>query len=72
MTPRAGHRMSRRKVGLTMAALAGSVVAAACGPVGGGGSTSDVGQTATKWEGQQQIDIWVTGYEPVVEAYKTL
>ena len=73
MAPRAGYRMSRRTVGMTMAALAGSVVAAACGPVGGGGGgTSDVGQTATKWEGQQQIDIWVTGYEPVVEAYKTL
>lgn len=72
-----GHRMSRRTVGLTMAALAGSVVAAACGPVGGGGggargAPSDVGETAATWQGQQQIDIWVTGYEPVVEAYKTL
>ena len=74
MAPRTGHRMSRRTVGLTMAALAGSVVAAACGPVGGGSGAgkSNVGQTAAKWEGQQQLEIWTTSYEPVVNSYKTL
>jgi len=70
---RKGTRFTRRAAGMTFAALAGGVVAAACGAESsGGGSKSTVGQSEAKWSGTQDLEIWVTGYEPVKQAYKVL
>src|SRR6266540_4177237 len=58
--------VSRRGV-LTRMVAAGPALLAACGL-----PASSREQPAVTWTGTQEIELWVTNYPPVVEAYKQL
>ncbi|HEX2034203.1 MAG TPA: extracellular solute-binding protein [Chloroflexota bacterium] len=69
-----GRRRSRRTfaaglAGMTGATIAASGLLAACNRAGGESATE--GQAARVAE-PQEIEVWVTNYPPVVEAYKSL
>lgn len=68
------RRMTRRSATLALAALAGSGAVAACGPLEAvrAGRQPQAGAQAVTWQGAQELQIWNTGYPPVVEAYKRL
>ena len=66
-----GGGLSRRRFVLGVPAAAG-VMLAACGPLGGGASSPGPGNQAVTWSGTQTIEVWVTTYVPVIEAYKQL